>query len=728
MFVNELKLLSLMLVLVFIPGWTLMNIFYKQLNLSRIILFSSIVGLFSWSILSTIGFIFAISLRTICICWLVISIALTITGLYLILKRRTITIQHQPWTKSKILFVLFIIFTIIITYWKGSFQDGDAWYHVAQAVNYLNQPKMVSENAYFSGLPAGTLYDFNAWHTFLAAIALLGKFQPNFVWIVLSAVLLPLTVIALYVFINAVFKNQNLAVCATILIIIFQFLRFRFAFLGSSVMPSAICTGFLMPSFLTVQFSEDMNRKTFLLLTILFITAFFHIYYFLVIIGYLIVFYLLDFFINHVSAGEFLRNIAKTTGYFLAGLPLLIAIYLYCLRHYSETFPGTELPLTMLFEDYPIFSLTADKIPFYLSVIASIILIIKSSEWRQGQGQLFTLANILIVPLLIFNPLLLKFISRVVPLNLIGRLTEPFFLLIPLTWLIWKFFPRRYCVNLPWTKIFVALLIILGLSTAIFLPEDIKERISSYNKYNEPMGLSDFAQNFNQSIPNQAVVISDSYTSYHLAAFANVDIVSMIVHSTPPIDLKSRIRDCNRFFNPLIPINIKNSIRGKYHIDHAVINSSVLPWAQIPGSDTLFTGNLYPDFNYVKDNIYVVELPDSIDTSSIEFPQFYSFNANIQIFPRADKIDPTQVTWDHAGMVFLKINNPISELYFYSNDGIHHVFYYCVLDEDYNILDENVYVNDFAPRKIYSISNFNRNSWVVFSGNGISSLEVRIEP
>jgi len=726
MFLSEIKLVSLIFVLVFIPGWTLINIIYKQLSLSREILFSSTTGLFIWSILSTIGFIFSLSLITICRCWLIISTFLIIVSLYLILKRRIVTIPNFHWTRPKITLGFFLIFIIIITYWKGSLQDGDAWYHVAQAVNYLNQPKMVSENAYFSGLPAGTLYDFNAWHTFIAAISIFGKFQPNFAWINLSAFFFPLMVIALYVFINTVFKNQNLSAYATILIIVVQFLRFKFTFLGSSVIPSTICTGLLMPSFFTVQFSEDINRKAFLLLTILFVATFFHIYYFLVIIGYLIGFYLVDFFINRRNTKEFIKNFIITDGYFLIGLPLLIAIYLYCLSDYSQTFPGTELRLTMLPKGYQIFSLTADKIPFYLSVIASIILIIKSSEWCQHKGQLFMLTNILIVPFLIFNPLLLKFISRLVPLNLIGRLAEPFFLLIPLFWVIWSYFPRRFLINPIWVKISSVIVLILGLSAVILLPNEVKHRIISYDKYKEPMGFSDFAHDFHQSIPNRAVVISDSYTSYHLPTFANVDIVSMTAHSTPPIDLKSRIRDCNRFLNPLISANIKKSIKEKYHIGYAVINSSVFPWAQIVTSDTLFISHSYPDFDYVKDNTYVVKLPESFDAPPIEYPQFCAINENIHIFPQANKIDKTQLTWDHAGMIFLKINNPINKLYFHSKGGTHHVFYYCILNEDNNILDENAYINDFSSQKIYSISNLNRNYWVVFSGNGISPLTIQI--
>lgn len=726
MFLSELKLFSILIIFTLLPGIALIKLFFRQLSLDLFILLSVTLSLFVWTFFSTLGFIFVMPLATVVTIWTGGVIISGLWILYQIFKHKTVKILLPRIDFNYAIFLTFIILTALLVYWKGSFQDGDAWYHVAQAVNYLGQSEMVSESAFFSGYPAGTLYDFNAWHTFIAAISMLGRFQPNFVWINLSAFFFPVCIIALAAFVKNAFRNRTFATGTVIMMIIVNSIQGKFIFLTSTVIPGNLCLSFLMPLYFTIQFSENIKRKFLLLSLILGVIAFFHIYYFLVIIGYLLVFYLFDFFINHVNRREFIRNIMKTVGFFLIGLPLLIAIYLYCLRHYSQTFPGTELPLIMLFGSWPIFSLTPDKLPFYLSVIVALFILIKSPDWRKNQFQLFILSNILIVPLLIYNPLILKLFSRSVPLNLIGRLTTPFFLLVPILWLFWKLFPKQIRLSRFQTTGFLSIVIIGGFVALLLIPENIKQRVNTYNKYQEPMGLYDFVARFHQVIPSKSIVIADSYTSYHLPVFADIDIVAMTAHSTPPLDLKTRIRDTNRFFNPLIPSEIKNTILKKYKIEYAAINSSTLPWTQIENTDTLIIGNLYPDYIQEKNNLQVLHLPDSIKAGKLNYPQFIIYNDDISVFPPASVTAPDELFWQHAGMVFIKVRNPVAQMTFHSKGSTHHVFYYSVIDKNHQIIEEEVFINDFSPRKIYRIIDLPADSWVVFSGNGISPLTILI--
>mgnify|MGYP000110390097 CR=1 FL=1 len=726
MFLSELKLFSILIIFTLLPGIALIKLFFRHLSLDLFILLSVTLSLFVWTFLSSVGFIFAMPLATVITIWAGGVIISGLWILYQIFKHKTVKFLLPKVDFNFAVFLTFIILTALLVYWKGSFQDGDAWYHVAQAVNYLGQSGMVSESAFFSGYPAGTLYDFNAWHTFIAAISMIGRFQPNFVWINLSAFFFPVCIMAIYVFIKTTFQNLTFATTAVITMIVVNSIQGKFIFLTSTVIPGNLCLSFLMPLYFTIQFSENIKRKFLLLSLILGVIAFFHIYYFLVIIGYLIVFFLCDFFINHVNKSEFIKNIMKTTGHFLIGLPLLIAIYLYCLRHYSQTFPGTELPLIMLFGSWPIFSLTPDKLPFYLSVIVALFILIKSPDWRKNQVQLFILSNILIVPLLIYNPLILKLFSRLVPLNLIGRLKTPFFLLVPILWLFWKLFPKQIRLSRFQTTGYLSIVIIGGFVALLLIPENIKQRVSTYNKYQEPMGFHKFALQFQQNIPSKSVVIADSYTSYHLPVFADIDIVAMTAHSTPPLDLKTRIRDTNRFFNPLILSELKNTILQKYKIKYAAINSSILPWTQINNTDTLLTGNLYPDYIQKQNNLKVLQLPDSIKAGKLNFPQFIIYNDDISVFPAASITASDELFWQHAGMIFIKTKTPVAKISFHSRGGTHHVFYYSVIDKDHQIIEEEVFINDFSPRKIYRIIDLPADSWVIFSGNGISPLTILI--
>lgn len=728
MLLSELKLFSLLIIFLIIPGMSIITYFFRNISVDMLVLLALIISFFCWTILSMIGFIFSLSLETITIIWVIIIPIAILWLLYQKAKNRLFQIALPRLNNVLFLFVLFVFLTSLLMYWKGSFQDGDAWYHVAQASNYRTQMQMVSESAYFSGYPAGTLYDFNAWHTFIAGISLIGRFQPNFVWINLSSLFLPITILALFTFIKTVFENQNFAVIATIVIVITQTIFEKFLYLSSTIIPANISTAYIIPLFFTIQFSENVQRKYQLQSMILIVSAFIHIYYFLVIIGYLVVFHCTESIFIYEKRIELKQSLLKTAGFFLIGMPYLFAIYWYSLRDYAYIFPGTELPLKLVFGNMPIFKLTADKSPFYLSVIISLLLLVKSSFWRKNSKRLFILINILIVPLLIYNPVFLKVLSQFVPLNLVGRLTAPFFLLIPLVWFIWEYLFKNISINRIRIGFSSVVAVFALIFVIYFMPIRFKERLLTYDKYNEPMGFSAFSTDFKQQIEPKSTVISDSYVSYHLPVFADIDIVSMIAHSTPPIDLISRIRDNNRFLNPLISTEIKESIRKKYRIQYAVINRSTIPWTRFSNQDILFTGHLYPDYNYNQENnIVVFKIKPIFDNVDMFFPSFMPIEDKFAVLPTPNRFDKKEISWDHAGMIFIKINRFIKDLLFHSKGGTHHVFYYSILDDNLTIVEEKVYVNDFSSKQIYRINNLEPGYWVVFSGNGISPLTIQTE-
>ena len=120
---------------------------------------------------------------------------------------------------------------MLITFWKGSFQSGDSWYHVAQAEHYLNQKHLVSENAFFPNQPAGTLYDFNSWHTFISAITYIGNFESvRFVWINLAAYFIALFLLSVYSFIRIGFREQYFPLFTIGFITLVNFIHNKFIF------------------------------------------------------------------------------------------------------------------------------------------------------------------------------------------------------------------------------------------------------------------------------------------------------------------------------------------------------------------------------------------------------------------------------------------------------------------------------------------------------------------
>jgi len=227
------------------------------------------------------------------------------------------------------------------------------------------------------------------------------------------------------------------------------------------------------------------------------------------------------------------------------------------------------------------------------------------------------------------------------------------------------------------------------------------------------------------------VIISDPYTSYHLPVFNNIDIVSMTAHSTPPINLKERIRDNFRFFDPYISSNKKNDIIDKYNVNFAVINSSIFPWISLPANSLVFSSYIYPNWNENKNNAHVISF-DGASTQNIKIcskPDFFNYFNQVSVFPKPDIANLTEnkLRWEHAGAVFVRMSLNIKELSFNSEGGTNHIFYYIIHDSLGSIKEEEVFVNKFSSRKIYHINNCDKGNTIIFNGNGISPLSIEIK-
>lgn len=457
--------------------------------------------------------------------------------------------------------------------------------------------------------------------------------------------------------------------------------------------------------------------------------------YFLNMIFMLGVFLFFHSLINKSERAYVKRVILKLTGYLTTGIPFLLLIYFHCITKYRTVYPATEIPLKYIGENLFIISYGISKWDFYLCLITSLILISLSKDWRTSKPQIFILANILIVPFLIFNPLLLKRVKSVIPLNLIGRLTWNIFMFIPPLWGLYALLK-----NIDWTakKIATSSLVFLIFSIITLLAHtntlsQYLKRITHYNKYSEPMGVSNFSEQFGNKVIPETTVISDPYTSYHLPVFNSVYIVGMVPHSIPPTDLHERIRDIGRFFNFLLPLETKKEIIKKYNIKYAVVNKSTIPHFNLPFAEKIFSSNLYPNYNFRTQNNCTVyklsENPEYNTNFSVNNINTKKVNEAISVFPSPSTINGNEasISWKHTGMILINIIGKARNLSFKVEEGTHHVFYYCILNEKKEIIEEKVFINNISCGKIYSVeSTLGKNYWVIFFGNGISPLTVQI--
>lgn len=719
---NEIIQIIAIALILFCPGVTFLNKSINKYSKIELFLFSFIISLFYWTILSTLGFLFNFSLSFL----IIIQFTLGVIGLFILLY----VLYHKKLSFINIDFMNYILLSILILaamimYWKGSYQDGDSWYHVAQSVNYSRQNTLFSENAFFSGHPAGTLYDFNSWHTLIGGLSLLINIEPRIIWINLSTIMAPLFILSFYYFLNkGLTKNKWFPILSIVLFILVISIQRHFQFWGNLCNPGMLCEAILTPVFIKIILVEKIKHKKFLIYFSLITCASIHSYYYLKMILLLIPYFIITIIVNDDKYSLIYLKMKIIFKYILVGIPFIIVIYLYCYQYYSSFLVSSNLPFINVSENVKIYKIKLSNIDLVLSIITSLLIFIKYNEWHENRNLQFVISNSIFIPLIIFNPIIYLIFSNLIPINLIGRLSWNIFILIPIFWVLFKSIKKN--------QIYVVLLINIFLFSIFIVSSPNKlqyfiNRIKDYSKYDEPMGLNDFAVQFKKSVEPKSVIISDSYTSYHLPVFADVDIVSMIAHSTPPLDLETRIRDNNRFFIPFLSAEIRESIRKKYNIEYAVVNQSTIPWTNIENSDTLFTASLYPYYNCRKPNTVVLKVHQIKDTQDVSLPNIVRYNDRLAIFPAADQSDNSTLIWKHAGMIYLKIEKPDQKIIFHSKGGTHHVFYYSVIDRNHQIIEEKIFVNDFSQHRNYRITNLPVNSWVIFSGNGISPLTVQIE-
>lgn len=280
MLLNELKLFFILIFFLIIQGLPFVKYIKKDtIYLEKVIIGFSI-SLFIWSIFSSIGFVFQLNVSVLGKTWLIFNISSFLLYLY--------QIKILLPSKIKLIFknlniILLTSFIFLLVFWKGAYQDGDSWVHVAQANHYLHQPLLISESAFYSGTNAGSVYDYNAWHTLLAVITNIGNFDSvRFVWINFNSFLAIIFILSLYLFLQKYFNNAKYSFFSIIFIISINFIIYKFLFFGSLVTNGGITSRILIPIFFTFLFDKKSN--IFFLPILLFSISSFHIYFYLKIL------------------------------------------------------------------------------------------------------------------------------------------------------------------------------------------------------------------------------------------------------------------------------------------------------------------------------------------------------------------------------------------------------------------------------------------------------------
>jgi len=448
------------LIILILPGFTIVNIFLKKAGLE---FFDKIINYFGFSL----GFLALFVLPAYFFHWqvaiLINLILISLAGLALVDVGVTIFCKNKNISKLKLVpmkvgikelfswknirFALIIIFTIgfaFLIYKTKTIIGNDSQVHLA-FIKRMLENGISSQNPFFKEFGDLPFYGHAIWQPIVAVISKLSNINHVKIWHWLPIFLAPLILFSAYFFAKNLFKSKNAAFITTA--VIFYFLGFV-AFIDTGgrdlrmlVYPLNIALYLLLPLFFGWFFKFLKENKRWILVIlglIAFLIIATHMFYFVLLnlgLGAFLILYL----IIHRK-----KNLKETKKIALAwGVVILIAIPYYILQlkggmvgedilnaHYQTSinrgnliqFWGNLLIIKPFFL-YPgrinwgVFSFLAPLT--YLILTPLLFIWFHKKKWA-----IFLIALMLVTPLICLNPLAVKILGDTIGFPKVARIYQ----------------------------------------------------------------------------------------------------------------------------------------------------------------------------------------------------------------------------------------------------------------------------------------------------------------
>lgn len=641
-------------------------------------------------------------------------------------------------------FWLFVVGATLLAFWKGSYQDGDAWYHLAQANYYAHSERLQSGNAYYAHQPAGTVYDYNAYHLLLAYLSKITGIDLTIIWINLLPVVLCLFLLSLYGTLRVFHHTALMA---------YLFM----ATIGAAVLfsnePPLLWTtlvydgGMLLLSpvilhLLITQTGPPTARFVLQFFLLGYLLSSWHIFNY-VHLFILVALILTVLFFRALRSPDRMGRLkdygTRLGAYALAGVPYMVLIYAASRSDQPpQSFPGTPLPLVYVSQRLYAFPWNHLYPLTLVALGVTIVFLVTRPRVFRDERRLYFLVPLLFQPFLLYNPVLVPLFARLLHINLVGRFKTILWALtlLPLLTadavpvgalraaggraLAWMRRPRAWVAA---GVVLAGLVSVLGYSQRERLASYGKT-LRSYDRLRGPFFQVDFFRQIDRLLPPRTVILSDPYTSYHIPAFADQFIYAANVHSIPNLNIQQRFEDQLRIVSPFVSSSTKYVLLQQRGVSFFIVNEDILPLrAQrdpLVQMKPLLTGWAYPDWSGNRQNtrLYAVsDLPPAshpadhpssasfVMADSLQTGQFTMFT-----YPAAAH-DRESLRFAHASYIILVMTLTSSppprafSLTFSSSYGFHQVLQIVSYEKTttgWRELQMNTYINQIDAAHAYS--------------------------
>jgi hypothetical protein len=417
------------------------------------------------------------------------------------------------------------------------------------------------------------------YHVSVAILAIVTNIEPYKVWIYLPALLLPIMLCSYFAFAREMFQNNKIAFIALILLFL-CYGGINTEFKRAVGYPSRVAFQiYLTALFLAFRYLRIQNIKYLIASAFLgYAIATVHVYYY-----FQFLLALFAFFVFMVLFRREFKNVIWSTMK-LGILTLLISLPIIYLRYtlsYSTDNPYDSALRHVVFFAENIYIVTPsqpwDRIGL-AGLIAFLAVPFLYKYTRKHYWACFLFATMVIIPLIIFNPIVVPSLGEFLTIGLVRRIIRlaPYIAVIAFfmyTTINALFGEQKKAVKIKAIGVLALFLLMLlpyfGTFYRQYKPSALS-REKSRSAFNWIEAL-DYMEN---NISDSSVIVSDPMTSYSIPAFTRHYIIAVpIGHSSPKDALNvQKVRDAMKILNPYIDMSSTVRLLNQYNVDYVILN------------------------------------------------------------------------------------------------------------------------------------------------------------
>jgi len=580
-----LQISGLLVWFVILPGLLLQQLFFKNDFSSAVKTgFAFAVGFVLFSIISFIAYFLSLHFNTIFLVCSIVNGFLLAAYIFRMYKRRlsnSIINYAKPDWHLILLMVTLSVSVLFISLFSGWFPRGDAAIHLQVIRNMLSGG--IVENAYYS-LPGNPLipdHVYDTYYVLLACISYFSGIELSVVWHYMSPLLSALVPFILYGFLKELTGNRKLIafslMCFFIISVFYDRIQYGTVF-DSMVYPNRVYFWLMLPVAYAFYFRYIVSGKLLFSVSLALIVAVMMLVHqngFLFFMMTTTAYMLLSLLFSGRKKKEFIRMVTAAGVVLALSVPVLLMKLIPNLDYIasaSSQIWHKHYHFFYLSQDLHAFSLKAYYVKgMILAFLISVFLLFRLKRNNENRtAVLFAAAGLLSTFLVVFNPLVVPWLSKIISYVAIIRMLRipAYFLFAGLVIgflydLILKKFPH---INKNRLNIF---LMIGAIGMMIF---GVFQKTQSGNPHHEQLAVV----RLQNVIPENSTVLSDSITSTDMAEFMNIN--ALIIRFNGAADLVDQTlikKDVNRLLRDTIQFGEAEKIVLKYNINYIVVNPEI---------------------------------------------------------------------------------------------------------------------------------------------------------